>query len=122
MNELDRREFETRHTTEQMRTVVKAIYQHQCVLCGGVRALSLHHWWYPYRACKNFSCVNSIVNIVLVCRACHASLHTLSLDKARAKVLPYVAAKLKTSPHDLRQVLDGHCARHHVLDFLLTEH
>lgn len=120
MSELDKRELEYRHTTELMRTTMKSIYK-RCVLCGGIKALSCHHWWYTYKSCKNFSCVNAVANIVLVCRACHKALHTMPLDRARIKILPYVAAKLKTSPQDLRQILEGHCSRRHVLDFLLTE-
>lgn len=122
MNELDRREFESRHTTDQIRTVLKTVYQHQCAICGGIRALSVHHWWHPYKTCKNFACVTAIANLVLVCRACHRALHAMTLEKARAKLMPYVAVKLKTSPQDLRLILEGHCSRRHVLDYLLIEH
>lgn len=120
MNAFNRRELEYRHTTERMRQAVKYIYG-SCVLCGGVRALSCHHWWYPYKTCKNNPCSVALVNIVLVCRACHKALHAMQLHVARMKILPIVAAKLRTSPQDLRTILEGHCARRHVLDYSLTE-
>lgn len=120
MNESDVREFEYRHTTPRMRAALLKIYRH-CAICGSVRSLSCHHWWFPFKSCKLFSCAVALVNIVVVCRACHRSLHAMPLAKSREKVLPYVAAKLHTSPQDLRTILDGHCARRHVLDYLLTE-
>lgn len=119
MNEFDARELEYRHTTPRMREAMLEIYHH-CALCGGVRSLSCHHWWFPFKSCRSFSCSVAIVNIVVVCRACHRALHTMPLAKARERVMPFVAAKLHTSPQDLRAILDGHCARRHVLDSLLS--
>ena len=120
MTDQEAEEFAHRHTTLQMRTAMLLIYNNHCAICGGHRALSCHHWWYPFKTCKDFSCSVALVNIVVVCRACHNALHATTLDKARMKVLPYVAAKLRTSMSDVRTILEGHCSRRHVLDSLLS--
>lgn len=115
MNERERKEFERRHTTTKIRQQMLRLYG-SCVLCNSRRYLSCHHWWYPFKTCKNNPCAIATVNLVVVCRACHRLLHAMSWHQARAKILPIVAAKLKTSPQDIRTILEGHCARRHVLD------
>lgn len=120
MNEADTREFELRHTTAKMRAAMLSIYG-SCVLCGGCRSLSCHHWWFPFKSCKDFTCATAVANIVVVCRACHRAIHTMPLQKSRTLLMPHVAKRLHTAPQDLRTILEGHCSTQHVLDYLLTE-
>jgi hypothetical protein len=51
------------------------LYDESCFLCYAKDHLNLHHWRYP----KDWN-KDSFTNIILVCHACHYSIHNTKLS------------------------------------------